>query len=176
MKFNSSAVNINKDKIINIIIILIALFIIFKIYKSQINNTKSLEEKRDAEIKKNTVLNDIGKSEGMLNAYNKGLSKKDLSSVINIINNIAQVSGIEINSLKPLRQEDYPVYVKYPFELKFNTHSYHPIGKFISNLENHPALFFVNSLSVKQLSEARMPGEEGNFEVELTLSIFVYKG
>lgn len=176
MKFNSSDIKINKDIIIDILIILIALFIISKNYKSQINNAKSLEEKRDAEIKKNMVLNDIGKSEGVLNSFNKGLSKKDVSSVINIINNIAQVSGIEINSLRPLREEDYPVYIKYPFELKFDTHNYHLIGKFISNLENHPALFFINLLNVQQSPGSRMSDRQDSFKVELTLSIFVYKG
>jgi len=176
MKFNSPNIKINKDVIIDILIILIALFIISKNYKSQINNAKSLEEKRDTEIKKNVVLNDIGKSEEVLNSYNKNFGKKDVSSVINIINNIAQAAGIEINSLRPLGEENYPVYVKYPFELKFDTHNYHLIGKFISNLENHPALFFVNLLSVKQSPGVGMPGEESNFKVELTLSIFVYKG
>ena len=176
MQFNSSGIKINRDIIINIVIIGIAVFIISKIYQSQVNNAKSLEEKKDSEIKKNMVLNDIGKSEGVLNAFNKGLSKTDVSSVINIINNIAQVSGIEINSLRPLREEGYPLYFRYPFELRFDVHDYHLIGKFISNLENHPALFFINLLSVRKPSAFRMQNKQDISNVELTLSIFVFKG
>ena len=176
MKFNSPDIKIDKDIIIDILIILTALFIISKNYKSQINKVKSLEEKRDVEIKKNVVLNDIEKYEKVLNSYNKGLSKKDVSAVINIINNIAQSSNVGIDSLRPLGEEDYPVYVKYPFELKFNASNYHLIGKFISNLENHPFLFFINLLSIQQSSGFEKSDEQDSFNVKLILSIFVYKG
>jgi Tfp pilus assembly protein PilO len=175
MRFNNAQIKIDKDVIADILMIALTLFVVSINYKSQINNAKSLEEKRDAEIKKNLVLDDIGKSEGALNAYNEGMSKKDVSEVINIINNIALVSGIEINSLRPLREEDYPVYIKYPFEIRFNTHNYHLIGKFISNLENHPVLFFINLLNVQQSSGFGMPDRQDSSKVELTLNIFVYK-
>ena len=52
-----SDLSINRNTIVNIIIVCVTLIIIFNIYQSQTKKIQTLEVNRDAESQKNSLLN-----------------------------------------------------------------------------------------------------------------------
>jgi len=170
---------INKNNIVNIVIILVALLVLINIYKVQANNIKLLKEKIDKEKKKNVLLQDIVKTEEMMGSYKIEINRKDISSVINTLGIIANKSGVKISSVKPSTTEDFPVYIKYNFELRCETNSYHAIGKFISNLESYLDVFFINKLNIRREAVSRDSGQSEQrikFNIDLSLNTIVIKG
>lgn len=172
------------NKILDIIIILIALFIAINIFKFQVKNIELLKEKKKDEIKKNEVLDNISQLEKTINSYKNTLdkNKKDISSVLNTISNFAKESAVKIISIKPNKEEDYPQYIKYSFDLAINVNSYHNIGQFLSKLESHSEIYLIDKLNTKMIEK---PKESGQFRqeseityglvVNLTLSVIAFK-
>jgi hypothetical protein len=166
-----------RNKILNIGIILLTFIIANNIYKSQIKSIQSLREKIEAETKKNEMLSNISQSEKILNAYKNLLNKKDISQVksisISTISNIAKDSNVKIALVKPLAEDNQSVYSRYSFSLVLNAPNYHNVGKFINRLESHPDVYFVDKVIIKRINKES--ATEYNLIVELTLSTIVFK-
>lgn len=170
---------------INITIILITLLIAINIFKSQLRNLRFLAERNNEEIKKNEVLNSINRLEKKVNSYKNIFAegRKDVSSALNTISNIANKSAVKIISIKPNRDQDYPQYIKYAFDLVFGANDYHAIGQFIGNLENYSDIYFVDKFNLKlmeQYLDTKPLVKEGldklyNLIGDLTLSTIVLK-
>jgi len=173
---NFKNIAISKDRIIIVAIIMITLFVANNIFKAGVSNIKSLKEKINAEIKKDTLINDIGKTEAIILTYKEEVNKKDISSVINTLGSIANKSGVKIIAVKPSRTEDFPVFSKHYFDLRCESDSYHSIGKFISNLESHRDVYFINTLSIKRAPISESKDQQSKFNVELTLNTVIIKG
>ena len=173
---NLKDMSINKNKIIIAVIIMITLFVAINIFKAGVGNIKSLKEKINAEIRNETLINDIGKTEKIIRTYKEEINKKDISSVINTLGGIANKSGVKIIAVKPSKSEDFPVFTKHYFDLKCESDSYHSIGKFISNLESHRDIYFINTLSIRRAPISESKGQQSKFNVDLTLNTVVIKG
>ncbi len=151
----NALINQHKNKILNIAIVIIALIIANNIYKAQANAVALLRENKDVELKKNALLGDVKASEDKMNTYKDAINKKDASSVINTIGDIANESGVKITSLRPGEEKASQFYTTYPFDLVVNAETYHDIGKFISRLESHPDIYMV------ELADIRTEEEQG---------------
>jgi len=136
-----------KNKILNLLIIIVALFFAYNIFKSQVKNIAALKERRDTETKKNTVLEKIRESEKKINAYKNLINNKDVSLVMNTVSEIAKDFSINILSIKPQGAQDYSLYIKYSFNLKIEVNNYHSLGEFISKLESHPHIYNVEAIT-----------------------------
>ena len=141
-------INKNKNTFFNIVLILLALFISSKIYKSQGKTMESLREQTQEESKKNEVLQDISSLEKKIGLYKDLLNKKDAASAINTFGNIAKESNVDIISIKPYPEQKFTEYIKIPFELSVNAPNYHSLGKFISRIENQQDVYMIDSLSI----------------------------
>lgn len=141
--------NKHKNRIINVVIIILALIISGNIYKKQAEAIKSLEEQKEVEIKKNGVIKDINQLHYKINAYKNLLIRKDASSVINNISDMAKHSGVTIISIRPDSEQKYPNYSKLPFGLLVSAADYHAIGRFISALEDYQDVYVVEAISIK---------------------------
>lgn len=167
---------ITKDKIINIIIVIIAFIIVIYIYRFQSKNIHSLKTEKDMEIRKNEVLDNIRQSEKIINSYQNLFSKRDTSLLLSTISNIANESGVAIISMKPAAEEQFPLYIKYSFNLVISVNNYHAIGTFISNLESHPDVYFVDQVSFKPVERSEKSDQPARLIVDLTLSTILLKG
>jgi Tfp pilus assembly protein PilO len=165
--------NINKGVIVKIAIVVITLLVVNAIYGSQGAMIKSLEEKKEIELKKNQVITEISQSGKMLNSYKEFLNKKDASSIINTIGNIAKESGLKITSIKPNPQKKYPFYIKYSLDLSLGVDNYHTLGKFIRNLERYPDVYFIDKITIRSVTVNRAAQEIDTLKVDLTLSTIV---
>jgi Tfp pilus assembly protein PilO len=142
----------NKNKLVNIAIIILALIIAAQISKKQTKDMEALVAQSNVEIKKNKVLGDISRLEKKINAYKNLLAEKDPNLTINSIGNIAKETGVNITSIKPEPQQRYPDYIKAPFSLSISTSDYHALGDFISRLETNENVCIVDYIGIKSES------------------------
>lgn len=173
-----------KNRVLSVALILAALTISRHIYRIEALRLGALNAKKEAELKKNEVLNEISQSEKKLQYYKELLKRQDASLVINLVGKIAKDSNVRIISIKPNTQESHPSYVKYPFALTFSADSYHSVGKFINKIENYPDLYSFDALNLKLQEKERVLGEAqvdlpkaGNeLIVDLTLNVIAFEG
>jgi len=152
-----------KNAIINILVIVAALFISYKIYEGQQNSIEVINNKKGVELQKNTIIAEISRSDKKFTGYKQYLDKKDVSSVIGTLGALAADSSVEISSIRPDREENLPVYMKYPIFVGLRARDYHTLGKFIAKVESHPDVYIVKSLSVK-------PAGKGSWDEKIKIS------
>jgi Tfp pilus assembly protein PilO len=160
---------LNKNNLLNIGIIILALIFANNIYKGQRQIVESLKQKGSLELKKNVALGNISHLEKMMNSYGKFFNK-DRSLIISTINNIARESDAKIISIKPQKEINFPVYVQYPFDLVIGVNSYHSLGGFFSKLESYSEVFIVDSVQIRPATEVSREGQESKLNVNLRIS------
>ncbi len=174
----------DKKKIFGIGIIIITIVVALVIHKSQTKKVESLHAQKDAELKKNEILTEIGRSEKTIKLYGNILGKKDPASVMNALSSIAKESKVTMVSIKADSEENRSLYIRSPFSLVIEANSYHAIGKFISKVENNADIYFVDAISIKAREESQTPDKESTqvpkpankLIVNLILSIIAFKG
>jgi len=147
--------NKNKNKVLNFAVIIVAFIIAGNIYKQQTREIESLKSKNNMETKKNTVIENINKLEKSIGAYKGLLAKKDASSVINTVGNIAKESGVKIVSVKPIAEQRQADYIKFPLNLVLTVPNYHTLGSFISKIESYQDVYVVEGIDIKFQEQAK---------------------
>jgi len=147
-----------KNIILNCLFIFLGIFISFKIYNSQMQKVNLIIAQKDSEMKKNEILKEISKDEKEFAVYRDFINKKDVSSIIDTVREIAKESSVEITYIKPLPEVVESLYIRYPFDVSVISNSYHDIGKFIAKLESHPDIFSVVSISMSP--QQQIDGDE----------------
>jgi len=165
----------HKNKIINIIALIVAAYIALALYSKQAKDLSMLLAKKDIEIKKNEVLGSIGKWDETIKAYKGQINNKDVSLLIDTLSNIAKASSAKILSIRPIEESSSQYYMRYPFGLKVLVDDYHALGKFISNLESDPDIFNVEVANARTQSEGQGEEERVQLVVELRISTILVK-
>jgi len=147
--------NKNKNKLLNLAVIIIAFMIASNIYKQQTREIESLKSKSNTETKKNTVIENISKLEKSIGTYKNLLAKKDAGSVINTVSNIAKESGVKIVSVKPIAEQKHTDYIKFPLNLVLSVPNYHTLGSFISKIESYQDVYVVESIEISFQEQAK---------------------
>jgi len=138
----------NKNKIINIGVILLAIFASLYLYGMQSQQLASLEENKIEEIKKSEVIESLDRVEKRINSYKQTFSRKDLGSVIGSLTDIAKDTRVKIISVKPGSERQYPDYIRTSFLIVVRVADYHALGQFISKVENYKDLFLVEDVNI----------------------------
>jgi Tfp pilus assembly protein PilO len=139
-----------KNKILNIVILIIALMVANNIFKAQNQSLNQLRQEKEIQVKKNKTLSDISQLEVKLAAYKSLTGKKDLSAALSAINNIAKETQVKVSSIKPEKEINTAYFTQYPFSLVVKMDSYHKLGKFIARLESHLDIYSVEALSIQE--------------------------
>lgn len=165
-----------QGKLFMVGIVLVTLIFVVNLYGGQNKKIEMLQATRDSEMKKNEVLVSINNFEKKMNSYKKFFNKRDISSVINTISNMAKESNVKIISMKPRQEENFPAYIKYPFDIVIGVDSYHVIAKFINKIENYPDVFFIDRFEIKSLEKVKDSEQQAHkLFVGLTISTVVFK-
>jgi|GEM_PF-1481593 len=142
-----------KNIILNLLIIIIALFISNNIYKGQNRTIEGIKQKSDAELKRNKVMASILRLDKTINAYQRSVNSKDMSLIISDISKLAQDSQVDIAYLKPSAEKAEAIYVNFPFELNVTAESFHNVAKFISSLESSSNIYIIDDLLIKKKTD-----------------------
>ena len=166
----TGSVNKHKNLIFNIALVLGAVFIAYNfIYTRHLRVLPSLKQQQETEIKKNAVLEDVSKLEKRLNAYKNFLVKKDTSSVIGALNDMAKASGLEISSIRPETEQKFQAYIRVPFSLEMYADNYHALGEFISKVESSSDVYTVEDINI------RTPTQGNKLPVNLKVNKIFFK-
>ncbi|MDD2751860.1 MAG: type 4a pilus biogenesis protein PilO [Candidatus Omnitrophica bacterium] len=156
----------NKNKVINLAVLILSAYIALVIYQGQNTKVVNLANAKEMEIKKNEVLTEISQQQAIFNNYRSFVNAKDASQLSDAISNIAAAANAKIVSFRPMAEENFPVYSRFPFDIRVETNDYHSLGKFISSLESHQFLFDVESIKI-----TAQPPEKGKVRLTSDLKI-----
>ena len=148
-------INKNKSALVNIVLVLLALFISNKIYKSQDKRIESFREQIREESKKNEILQEISSLEKRVGFYKNLFLEKDAVSAMNTLGSIAKETNINIIAIKPNPEQNFTEYIKIPIELSVRATNYHSLGKFISRIENLHEVYMIDSLRININNETK---------------------
>ena len=161
----------NKSMIINVGVILLAIFVAAYLYNMQNQQLATLEENRDEEVKKNEVLESLNRVEKRIANYKKSLSRKDLGSVIGAMTDIAKETGVKVTSVKPGTDQQFADYTKTSFFIVVKVPDYHALGKFISKVENYKDLFLVEDVNISLTGSSQSDNRpEKDLDISLKMS------
>jgi len=166
-KFGLSQNNLNKTLALGVILLI--LFVAFRIYLFGNQQVNSLNLQRNKELKKSEVIQDIAALEKKMEVYKKVLIKKDVASIMAIISGIAKNCSVEIFSIKPDDEVAHQDYFESPFSITLRTPNYHSLGNFISQIENHKDIYLVSEVNI---TPAR---NEEKLNVNLKIKTISYK-
>ena len=156
MRFNMDIKNTaffhDKAKLINVGLVILSLIIAKNIYGKQMAKINALKDNQNKEIKKNSLIADIGTIEKKIQVYKQALYKRDASMVINDISEMANSAQIKITSITPDKDREYAAYGEMSVRLTAMAADYHWIGDFISRLENSSGFYTIESLSLQPTS------------------------
>lgn len=143
------------------------------IYQPAKKKIKGIETAQEKERKKNKLLKEVDKHQKDIQRYRFRLSlNKDASYFINYVSKLADMSNVEIISIKPgsSRKENY--YQKLLLNLSLKA-SYNELGNFISKLENSEQFILVEKISFEKQKLGKLSSsEEIKVEVDLDISLF----
>lgn len=161
-----------KNTLLNVVLVLAALIFSYNLYEKQDKVLRELKRQKEEQIDKNKVLEEIGMFDQKIKALKESVNKNDASLSLNTISRLAKANSIGITAIRPLAKQNYPLYAKYPFALEITIdNGYNSLGMFISDLENDQAVYFVESIDIRNRAAAPQGGPP---ERGLAASMTVY--
>ena len=165
----------NKNMILNSGIILLALFLAFQIYKSNNEKLNSLVMLKEGELKKNSATAEISVLEKKVDEYKTFFAKKDMSTVVAGISNIARDNSITIVSIKPIDDQVNTDYIRSSFAISVNAPNYHSLARFISQIEGAKDVYLVSEVKIDVGTDKENTlAEDTNLKVNLKVSTISY--
>ncbi|MBU1998311.1 MAG: type 4a pilus biogenesis protein PilO, partial [Candidatus Omnitrophica bacterium] len=139
------------------------------LYNHGAKEVESLKSRKDIEIKKNDLMQDISRLLAEIKGYKDVVNTKDVSNIINIIGKIARNYSIKVIYIKPAQEQNMEVFSKYFYELSGVTANYHNIGSFAEALENALEFFTVEGINLGNNDQDR----DGRLNFNLRLSTII---
>ena len=160
----------NKNKIMNVGVILLAIFAALYLYSMQSQQLVSLEENKNEEVKKSEVIESLSRVEKRISSYKQAFNKKDLGSVISAMTDIAKDTRVKLVSVKPGTDQQFSEYVKTSFLIVVRVADYHALGQFITKVENYKDLFLVEDVNITAANTV-LPGKMAERDLDISLKI-----
>ncbi|MFA5199771.1 MAG: type 4a pilus biogenesis protein PilO [Candidatus Omnitrophota bacterium] len=162
----------NKNRLLNLGIILLAVFIAFQIYKNADLEVKELDKKKANELKRNQEMEQIANLEVKIESYKRVFTKKDISYVLDSVSKIAKNAQVKFVSIKPMDSEASLDYIKSAFLITVTSPTYHALANFINQVESSVDLYIVGEVSITSSNLGYSMGQEqDNSDLTLNLKI-----
>jgi hypothetical protein len=172
---NSSSIDRNKNMILNVAVILIALFVAYQFYKKSSTQIDDLVRQQNEAIEKNKVTQEIATLEKRAEQYRGNFVRKDLGTVMDMVSGMAKSSSVRISSVKPYAEEPMDNYFNSSFLISLRSPSYHALGDFISRIENDKDVYLVSDVNINAVpvnAETKEPSVE--LDVNLKINTISY--
>jgi hypothetical protein len=142
-----------KENVISMLIVAVCAVIAVKEFNQKQAAIGLLKQSDELEMKKNEVLVELRGLEKSFQGLKEKVNNKAIVSVIYSLSTLAKNADVKIVTIKPVVEQAFSAYTRYPFELSVSAPDYHTFGKFISKLENAPEFFFIEHLEVTMGSD-----------------------
>jgi Tfp pilus assembly protein PilO len=162
---SAEIVNKIKQNLLNLVILIVAIIIAFKVYQSKEKDILALKNQKLMEEKKNDVLIEISTLEKTLAFLNNNVNNKLTSGVLDKIGDFANSASVKISRITPQKEIPSGEYTKYPYDVALSADNYHQIGRFVSLLENSTDIYMVENLAISK------GGAEGD-PISATLTVY----
>lgn len=163
---NSSLEGKFKENLLNVVILVLAVIIAFKIYQSKVIEINNLKNQKEMETNKNSVLAEISIVEKEIAFLTEKINNKSLASLLDKVSDFAKNSSVKISKITPQKESVMGAYTKYSYELSLSAGSYHNIGNFVSMLENSPDIYRFDNLVINGKTA------DGSDSVTATLTVY----
>ncbi|MDP2938956.1 MAG: type 4a pilus biogenesis protein PilO [Candidatus Omnitrophota bacterium] len=173
--FDLSKLLQKKDLLINLLILVLALFIARGIYKAQTAQIASLKMQLNEQQQVNRLSSELETLEQELKHLQIGISTGMISTV-NVMDKITELTkkrNISISSINPRSQADKGFYWQHSFEIVLEA-NYNQTGGFLSDIENSKDLFKVDALRVSTGTRG-LNKDAKQQRVEITISAISWK-
>jgi len=165
-------------------VVLFTLICSLVIHNIQNKKVRLLLTRKEGEVKKSALLNQINLSGKTIELYRDAFRPRDVFLVMGAVGDTAKSSGVKMVSIKPGEEEDKPLYYRQYFNMQLEAASYHAIGKFVSELESSKDTYFIDELEIKIKEKSPASGSAAavdakpvsDFTVNMILSIVVFRG
>ncbi len=137
-----------KDKIVNIVIIVIAIFVASNILKGSSSQIAALKTKISDEEKKSEELNKVSLLEKRLNDYKRLLVEQEASQVMSSISDIAKASRVKLVSVRPTREEKAADYLKRIFDVNIIVPDYEALVQFVNAVESFNNVYIIENMFI----------------------------
>lgn len=154
-----------KNKVVNIIIIIITLSVANNIYKNFSSKIEALKTKISDEEKKTSELEKSSQVEKKINSYKVLLVHREANLVISDISGIAKEAKVKVLSIRPGIKESTPDYTKYIYDVSINAPDYDALAEFVNSLENYKSIYMIENITIGGSSEL------GKKELAASLSV-----
>ncbi|MFH1761092.1 MAG: type 4a pilus biogenesis protein PilO [bacterium] len=155
-----------KQNLLNLVILVLAVIIAFKVYQSKEIKILALKNQKEMEKKKNGILSEISTLEKKLAYLKENINNKAPSAVLDKIGDFAKSASVKISQITPEKEIAMGVYTKYHYDMVLSASDYHQIGKFMNILENSPDIYMVENLVINSNAD----GEADSVTATLTVS------
>lgn len=132
-----------------------------------------LKMEKQTEERKGQAIGRIADFERQINAGQSGLlPKTDASAFIEMLNRMAEDSGVSLTSVTPFPVEKMGSYARLPIQVEMRC-SYHQVGRFLSKLESSSTFIKVEVLQIRQPPEVRTAESAEPEEPKLSVVILL---
>ncbi len=133
----------------NIGLVFVALVIAHAIYSNQYKKVLELRRNIGLEEQKNVLFEELNINQKKMAAYRQVYGRKEASSLVNDINQMARDSGVSILGIKPGVEQKQLGYSELSIDLNLGASDYHSLAKFIAALENSAYLYLIKSFDIR---------------------------
>lgn len=164
-----------KDLIVFALVITLA-FLIGRnvIYQGALNKIASIKSEAKAEEEKNDILGAVAILDRRLKAVGeRSFSTTEITHFLDKVSELAEASGIEIETFDPLPAVDTQLYIETPLKLPLRC-EYHQLGRFLALMEGSQEFIWVKGVDM-QKSTVTDPREDKTPKVNLAISGFYLK-
>lgn len=160
------------DNVVVIIMAAIALLVAFKINTKNRNATQALLQKISTQKSKDILFSEIDVLVKDIQAYKKEIFfEKDSAGLLNLINEWARSSGLDLISLRPQPIDNAGDFFNYtPISLEAKG-DYFSLGQFLSLAEGYEGFIDIANLQISQ--PIRQRDNLANLSISITLNAVV---
>ncbi|MEW6008086.1 MAG: type 4a pilus biogenesis protein PilO [Candidatus Omnitrophota bacterium] len=144
------------DNVVVIIMAVVALLVAFKINTKNRNTLQLLHEKISSQKSKDTLFSDIDTLVKDIQLYKKEIFfEKDSAGLLNLINEWAKSSGLDLISLRPLLTDTSGQFFNYTPITLMAKGDYLSLGQFLSLAEGYEGFIDITSLQISPQASQR---------------------
>jgi hypothetical protein len=157
----------------NIGLVLVALIVSRVIYGNQYKNVEDLRRKISVEEQKNVLFAELNSDQKKLTAYKQVYARREASTIVNDITQIARDSDVRILSIRPGEEHKQAGYSELLIDVSVGASDYQSLARFVTNLENSTTLYLFKTFIVRSQIVASdvAKGKQDRLLVQTTISI-----